>query len=961
MLFAQSPFQNAYTAHPSVPQGLLEAVAWTNTHMVHLEHQAPSCSGYPKAYGIMGLHDDGQNYFIENGKLVEQLSGITVQQQKSSPENQIMAYASAFEQLLISTGNVNDPQHLRECLHALSEIPDSGVVNLMARDMQVYAVFDFMESNTFGQLYGFTPYHFDGEAIFGADNYHVLASPEIKFTANGIQGENNTIYSALETKSLEYGPAIWNPAATCNFSSRNGVAISAITIHTIQGSYAGAISWAQNCAAGVSYHYVIRSSDGQVTQMLLEADKGWHVGSENPYTIGYEHEGYVDDPSWYTEEMYTSSADLSRDIVNSGYGIPPLRTYYGASSATINVLGGCTKIKGHQHYPNQTHTDPGINWNWEKYYKLINNTPVFTTISAASGNLYDTGGAASNYQDDERELWLIEPANTAQITLNFTAFDLESGYDNLFIYDGNTLDAPLIGSFTGSNSPGTIVSSSGSLILEFRSDCGTTAAGWEANYTTIPSDGTPPSTSINNSSLWQTDDFIVNFTDTDNASGVAERFYLVAEHDLNNNSPQANGIDGFAYETFEDNMQSWTNVTGSYMLNSGTFDFNDTNEQNSNSYLLIDQQNGNTYLYTWEQTITSSSSNQRAGIHFFCDDATQPNRGNSYFVYLRENDNSVQIYSVTNDNYNLEHDTSFIVNTGQTYQCKVSYSPVTGWIKVFIDDVFVSAWQDSTPLTNGNAISLRTGGCEAQFDNVFVYQSRSNSVLVTAGSGDQLSIESVNAVPTGVIRSVVVDSANNWSTIDEELILLDFTPPSIVFLNDGTGNDIDTFTTSTISANWLAEDIHSELDFYEVAIGTLPTLDNVLAWNQNGLSSNLNHVLNNPIYNQTYHISVRATNNAGLMDQFMSDGQLYIDNLSLTENHLNEIILFPNPANEFIAFNALEGTVEALIYDVTGKLIVTGYLDESHNQIDVSTLATGHYNVMLKSGNSFVLKKLLIE
>src|SRR5207253_6646724 len=36
-------------------------------------------------------------------------------------------------------------------------------------------------------------------------------------------------------------------------------------------------------------------------------------------------------------------------------------------------LAASVKIKGHQHYPNQTHSDPGPNWNWYTYYNLINN------------------------------------------------------------------------------------------------------------------------------------------------------------------------------------------------------------------------------------------------------------------------------------------------------------------------------------------------------------------------------------------------------------------------------------------------------------------------------------------------------------------------------------------------------------------------------------------------------------
>lgn len=41
-------------------------------------------------------------------------------------------------------------------------------------------------------------------------------------------------------------------------------------IHVTQGSYAGTISWFKDAAAQVSAHYVIRSSDGQITDPNLE-------------------------------------------------------------------------------------------------------------------------------------------------------------------------------------------------------------------------------------------------------------------------------------------------------------------------------------------------------------------------------------------------------------------------------------------------------------------------------------------------------------------------------------------------------------------------------------------------------------------------------------------------------------------------------------------------------------------
>ncbi|MEW6470636.1 MAG: peptidoglycan recognition family protein, partial [Bacteroidota bacterium] len=167
---------------------------------------------------------------------------------------------------------------------------------------------------------------------------------------------------------------MWNPAASCNYSSRSQ-SISAVTVHTTQGSYAGTISWFKNCSAGVSAHYVLRSSDGQVTQMVLESKKAWHVGSENGYTIGLEHEGYISQSSWYTTAMYQSSANLVKDICNSGYGINPTTCWNGASCNGTCLLSSTYRIKGHQHYPNQSHTDPGQYWNWGTYYNLINGGP----------------------------------------------------------------------------------------------------------------------------------------------------------------------------------------------------------------------------------------------------------------------------------------------------------------------------------------------------------------------------------------------------------------------------------------------------------------------------------------------------------------------------------------------------------------------------------------------------------
>jgi N-acetyl-anhydromuramyl-L-alanine amidase AmpD len=171
--------------------------------------------------------------------------------------------------------------------------------------------------------------------------------------------------------SADYPPAIWNPAASCNYSARSS-AISHVTVHTTQGSYAGTISWFQNCSASVSAHYVVRSSDGQITQMVTEANKAWHVGNSNGYTVGIEHEGFISNPgAWYTSAMYNASSALTRDILASR-GLSQ-KVYDGSWGWNAVIPDSYFNVKGHVNYASQTHTDPGSGWDWPRYKTLVAN------------------------------------------------------------------------------------------------------------------------------------------------------------------------------------------------------------------------------------------------------------------------------------------------------------------------------------------------------------------------------------------------------------------------------------------------------------------------------------------------------------------------------------------------------------------------------------------------------------
>lgn len=464
-----SAFNAAYQACPDIPRGLLEAVSFTNTHCNHLTdanylHDGPDAM--PRAYGLMGLVRDGKNYFRENLHLVSELSGIPETEILQSPEMNVLAYAKAFSRLA-KENKATEIKGYLSVIQQLSELPTGEEKDVYPMQSMLYSVCLFLNDETKAEEYDFQKFDLDLKAVF-AEHYEMLTAPKL-----GV------------SRSPDYPPAIWDPAPECNWELRTKE-VSAVVIHYTEGSYAGCISWFKNCDAQVSAHYVIRSADGQVTQMVREADKAWHARTANGYTIGIEHEAYGNIWSFFTEEMYQSSADLVRSICSRYDVIDGHRTFYRDTldngtclNNGVHDLGGeeaCTKIRGHQHYPDQTHTDPGPYWDWNYYYKLINDGSPVTVVEGEEGRLDHL-----NYGNDERKIWVIRGPEISTIQLDFTSFSLEADYDFLWIYDGDNVYAPKIGRWN-TQSPGTVRSSGNVMCVEFRSDCGIASTGWEASW-----------------------------------------------------------------------------------------------------------------------------------------------------------------------------------------------------------------------------------------------------------------------------------------------------------------------------------------------------------------------------------------------------------------------------------------------------------------------------------------------
>ena len=122
------------------------------------------------------------------------------------------------------------------------------------------------------------------------------------------------------------------------------------------------------------------------------------------------------------------------------------------------------------------------------------NADVSCTVPpTCSSFFFDSGGATGDYGNNELTTTTFFPdiPGTA-ITATFTAFELEGGWDYLYVYNGPDATYPSLGTFTGTAIPGPFTSSdpSGALTFVFDTDGSGIRSGWEANLSCAPY--TPP-------------------------------------------------------------------------------------------------------------------------------------------------------------------------------------------------------------------------------------------------------------------------------------------------------------------------------------------------------------------------------------------------------------------------------------------------------------------------------------
>lgn len=112
---------------------------------------------------------------------------------------------------------------------------------------------------------------------------------------------------------------------------------------------------------------------------------------------------------------------------------------------------------------------------------IIPPVPCMSNFTAPSGTVLSPD-YPEGYGNNMNCVWLIQSDPGSRIHLAFNDFDLEAPYDSLTVKDGETNDAPVIGRFTGAESPSHLTSNTYTLRLEFQADHSMSGRGFNITY-----------------------------------------------------------------------------------------------------------------------------------------------------------------------------------------------------------------------------------------------------------------------------------------------------------------------------------------------------------------------------------------------------------------------------------------------------------------------------------------------
>ena len=223
--------------------------------------------------------------------------------------------------------------------------------------------------------------------------------------------------------------------------------------------------------------------------------------------------------------------------------------------------------------------------------------------------------------------------------------------------------------------------------------------------------------------------------------------------------------------------------------------------------------------------------------------------------------------------------------------------------------------------------------------------------IVGSGSSDDsgiftLSLDTTytcNDIGTNPIVLSVIDPAGNSASCNAIITVVDLLAPEIT-----CPSNID--TTLMVGENYFLPDYLSP--------GIVSITDNCTS---PILNTTQNPVAGTQLAPGVNLVSITAEDEYG--NQSTCNFEINVGYLSLDEIDLSGIEIYPNPATDWVNIKNSKGLnlEQAIIYDLTGNLIITTQLIEnkSEHHLDISRLNTGIYFVVIKTIEGQFIQQLI--
>ena len=366
-----SPFDSAFAAAGAefdVPPALLKAIGWVETRW-HMVDGAEEFPGRAPAFGVMGLRGTA----LERGAVH---AGVTLDVARRDPVANIRAAAAVLDAL--AGDAAIDRSRPEEWFKLIA--PYSGI-----------------------ELS-------DGQAAYRREVDRALGAASPDLASSAAPAPTACQPPPGSGGAPDYAAGVWRPSPNFNARPTDSTGRThVLIIHTCESNYVSCWSWLVNPVSQASAHYVVSEDGNEISQLVHERDRAWHIAAtydctlnrghdcwlngvqSNDFTVGIEHAGFASQDSFPASQLEASAAlacDVTRDR-----GIPR----------------DCQHIVGHGQLQPANRTDPGPHWPW---------IPYLHRVQALCGEIVVDDSAAFN-----------DPAvAAAAVPAAWTASDSTPGY-----------------------------------------------------------------------------------------------------------------------------------------------------------------------------------------------------------------------------------------------------------------------------------------------------------------------------------------------------------------------------------------------------------------------------------------------------------------------------------------------------------------------------------------------------